>query len=117
LVALLKKLGYGSGEKSAGRMAVEAGCALITTDLGGEGFMDFDRPLLYELRQEIPVDGLNVYHPAHSPARVKLFRDYAREHGLLTCCGSDSHGPERKPIPYPASLSRNLLERLGIRVG
>jgi 3',5'-nucleoside bisphosphate phosphatase len=43
-----------------------------------------------------------------------MYLDYARQHDLLTSSGSDSHGPDKKPIKYQAELSRKLLERLGI---
>ena len=41
---------------------------------------------------------------------------YAQTHHLLTSSGSDSHGPERKPIKYRAEWSRALLERLGFDI-
>ncbi len=33
---------------------------------------------------------------------------------LLISSGSDSHGPDHKPIKYRAELSRSLLERVGM---
>jgi hypothetical protein len=45
-----------------------------------------------------------------------MYREYAKAHRLLTSSGSDSHGPEKKPIKYRAELSQSLLERLGIRI-
>ena len=47
---------------------------------------------------------------------MAMYLEYAHEHHLLTSSGSDSHGPDKKPIKYPAELSRNLLERVGIQV-
>ena len=45
-----------------------------------------------------------------------MYREYAQTHRLLTSSGSDSHGPEKKPIKYRAELSQSLLERLGIQI-
>src|SRR5256714_5013773 len=134
LVALLKKLGYGTGEPSAGTLITEAGFSWATNDLAtvvdathrsgavcliahpgrGEGYTRYDSQLLDELRRQIPIDGLEVYYPAHTPEQTAMYRDYARTHHLLTSSGSDSHGPEKKPIKYRAELSQSLLERLGI---
>ena len=137
LVALLKSLGYGQGEPSAGRLVQEAGCAYASNDLAavveaghqcgalclvahpgrGDGFVDFDAPLLDELRQEVPIDGLEAFYPRHAPARTEMFCEYARRHDLLVSCGSDSHGADKPQVKYRADQSRDLLDRLGIRVG
>jgi len=136
LVALLKKLGYGTGEPSAGKLITDAGFLWATNDIAavvdathrsgavcliahpgrGEGYTCYDADLLDELRQEVPIDGFEVYYPAHTPEQIAMYREYAGKHGLLTSSGSDSHGPEKKPIKYRAELSRRLLERLGIQV-
>jgi predicted metal-dependent phosphoesterase TrpH len=136
LVALLKKLGYGAGEPSAGKMITDAGFFWVTNALAevceaahrsgavcliahpgrGDGYTCYDASLLDELRQEVPIDGFEVYYPAHTPEQVIMYREYAQTHRLLTSSGSDSHGPEKKPIKYRAELSRKLLEHLGIRI-
>ncbi len=136
LVALLKRHGYGTGEPSAGKIVTDAGCSFATTDIAtvvdaahqsgavcliahpgrGDGFTCYDAPLLDELRQEVPVDGLEVYYPAHTAEQIAMYLEYARRHGLLISSGSDSHGPEKKPIKYRAELSRRLLERVGIEI-
>jgi predicted metal-dependent phosphoesterase TrpH len=136
LVALLKKQGYGIGGPSAGKLITDAGFFWATNDIAtvvdaahrsgavcliahpgrGEGYTRYDVPLLNELRQEVPIDGFEVYYPAHTPEQIVMYREYARTHRLLTSSGSDSHGPEKKPIKYRAELSRSLLERLGIRI-
>lgn len=136
LVALLKELGYGTGEPSAGRLITDAGFSWATNDIAavvdaahrsgavcliahpgrGDGFTCYDARLLDELREQVPIDGLEVYYPAHTPAQIALYREYAKTHHLLTSAGSDSHGPEKKPIKYRAELSRDLLERLGIQI-
>ncbi len=136
LVALLKQLGYGTGEPSAGTLVTEAGFLWATNDLAtvvnaahrsgavcliahpgrGEGYTCYDGQLLDELRRQVPIDGLEVYHPAHTPEQMVMYREYAKTHNLLTSSGSDSHGPEKKPIKYRAELSQSLLERLGIQI-
>jgi 3',5'-nucleoside bisphosphate phosphatase len=136
LVALLKKLGYGTGEPSAGKIITDAGFFWVTHDIAevcdaahrsgavcliahpgrGDGFTRYDAHLLDELRREVPIDGFEVYYPAHTPEQIVMYREYAQTHRLLTSSGSDSHGPEKKPIKYRAELSRDLLERLGVHV-
>jgi predicted metal-dependent phosphoesterase TrpH len=137
LVALLKKHGYGTGETPAGAIITEVGFDWATTDIAavvdathrgggvcliahpgrGEGYTRYDASLLDQLRQEVPIDGFEVYYPAHSPEQIAMYLEYAQKHNLLTSSGSDSHGPEKRPIKYRAELSRGLLERLGIQVG
>lgn len=138
LVALLKKRAPGAGmaAESAGQLLSAAGFAWATADLPvvvdaahqsgavcllahpgrGDGYLCFDTTLLDRLRAEVPIDGLEVYYPAHTPEQVALYQEYARKYSLLTSSGSDSHGPAKKPVKYRAALSRALLERLGIRV-
>lgn len=73
--------------------------------------------LLDEVRAEIPLDGIEVYYPTHSPEQVETYLAYTRQHHLLISAGSDSHGPPgRLPIKYPAELCRGLLERVGVQV-
>ncbi len=136
LVALLKKLGYGTGEPSAGKLITDAGFAWATTDIAtvvdaahrsgavcliahpgrGDWLTCYDARLLDELRAQVPIDGFEVYYPTHTPEQIAMYREYAKTHHLLTSAGSDSHGPEKRPIKYRAELSRDLLERLGIEV-
>lgn len=136
LVALLKKQGYGTGEPSAGKLITDAGFFWATNGIAavvdaahrsgavcliahpgrGEGYTCYDVNLLDELRQEVPIDGFEVYYPAHTPEQIAIYREYARKHHLLTSSGSDSHDPEKKPIKYRAELSRRLLKRLGIEI-
>lgn len=136
LVALLKKLGYGTGKPSAGTLITDAGFTWITKDIAevcqaahhsgavcliahpgrGNGYITYDAQLLDELRSQVPIDGFEVYYPVHTPEQVNMYREYAQTHRLLTSSGSDSHGPEKKPIKYRAELSRHLLERLGVQI-
>jgi hypothetical protein len=136
LAALLKRLGYGQGEPSAGEIALAAGCAFATNDIAEvveaahrsaaicliahpgrtDGFLTYDDRLLDQVRQEVPIDGLEVYYPKHTPAQTAMYLEYAKRHRLLTSSGSDSHGPENPPVKYRAKLCRALLERVGIRM-
>jgi predicted metal-dependent phosphoesterase TrpH len=129
LVALLKEHGYGLGEPSAGKIVMVAGCTFATNDPAAvveaahrsgavcllahpgreDGFMTYDVQLLDQLRQEVPIDGLEVYYPVHTPAQTAMYWEYAQRHHLLTSAGSDSHGPDKLPIKYRAELSRGLL--------
>jgi 3',5'-nucleoside bisphosphate phosphatase len=132
LVTLLKSI----GEESAGKILGEAGCTFVTNDVaaivevchqsGGvcliahpgreDGFVTYNVELLDKLRQEAPIDGLEVYYPAHTAEQTAMFLDYAQRHNLLISSGSDSHGMNKLPIKYPAELSRTLLERVGIQI-
>ena len=136
LFALLKRRGYGTGETDADTLIMDAGFSWATNDIAavvdavhrsgavcllahpgkGEGYTCYDVDLLDELRRQVPIDGFEVYHPTHTPEQLIMYRDYAEKHHLLTSSGSDSHGPEKKPIKYQAELSRRLLERVGIQL-
>lgn len=136
LVALLKRQGYGQGEPSAGKIALEAGCTFATNDLAAvveaahrsgavcliahpgrtDGFVTYDVQLLDQVRQEAPIDGLEVYYPKHTPAQTTMYQEYAQRHHLLTSAGSDSHGSDKPPVKYRAELCRALLERVGIQI-
>ncbi len=82
------------------------------------GFTYYDIPLLNQLRTEIPIDGIEVYHPYHSKEIIEAYEEYVRKHDLLYSTGSDSHCiPGRMPNKHRAEISRKLLERLGISLG
>jgi len=82
-----------------------------------QGFTYYDIDLLDKVRAEVPLDGIEVYHPYHNPDMVETYREYARKHRLLVSTGSDSHShPGRMPIKHRAELSRELLERVGIHI-
>ena len=134
LIALLER--HGCREPSPRAILRNAGCDFATNDLAavvaaahrsgavcliahpgrGDGFVSYDEALLDELRRDVPIDGLEVHYPAHTPEQVALYRDYAEKHDLLISAGSDSHGPEKLPIKYPAALSRKLLERVRVQI-
>lgn len=136
LVALVGRHGYGTAEKSAGKMVMDAGCQFAMTDIAvvvdavhrsggvcliahpgrGDGYPVFDADLFDQLRQEAPVDGFELYYPKHSADQITAYRAYAEKYNLLISAGSDSHRPDKPPIKYPAMHSRTLLERLGISI-
>jgi predicted metal-dependent phosphoesterase TrpH len=132
----LVKLVKSTGEQSAGKIVGEAGCNYAANNIAEiveashrsgavcllahpgrqDGFVTYDVDLLDKLRQEVSIDGLEVYYPAHTPKQTTMFLDYAQQHNLLISSGSDSHDSKKPPIKYPAELSRALLERLGIQI-
>ena len=136
LLNLLQTHGYGQGDPSAGQRMMAAGFKYITNDpaavaeathqSGGicllahpgrtDGFATFDAQLLDQFRQEVPIDGLEVYYPLHTAVQTEMYQTYARRHKLFASAGSDSHGPDKPPIKYPAKLCQALLERLAIQV-
>jgi predicted metal-dependent phosphoesterase TrpH len=136
LAALLIRHGYGTGQPSAGRIVLEAGCAFAMNDLAAvveaahksgavcliahpghkDGFVTYGVLMLDKLRQDIPIDGLEVYTPKHTPDQTAMFLEYAQQHHLLISSGSDSHRPDKPPIKYRPELCRALLERLGIQM-
>ncbi len=134
-VSLVEKYGYGTADGSLLRSLEKAGLEVVMTDMaavvkaahqdggvcliahpGRDDVTLFDISLLDRLREEIPIDGLEVYYPKHTAEQTSMYREYAQKYGLLISSGSDSHGPDKKPIKYQAGLSQSLLQRLGIQV-
>lgn len=135
---LLREHGYAPDWSTAMKMIREAGYHSTRLDMaetvevvhksGGvcliahpgrreTGFTFYDPALLDQLRVDVPIDGIEVYHPSHSPQSTEIYQEYIQKHNLLGSTGSDSHCiPTRMPIKYRAELSRNLLEQVGIRV-
>lgn len=137
LVALVEQHGYGTNEEAAAKIVWDAGFFYATNDIaavveaahrsgavcliahpgrGGGNLTRYDVSLLDQLRKAVPIDGFEVYYPAHTPEQIAMYLEYAQKHDLLTSSGSDSHGPDNKPIKYQAELSRRLLERVGIQI-
>jgi 3',5'-nucleoside bisphosphate phosphatase len=80
-------------------------------------FTFYTPELLDQVRAEIPLDGIEVYYPTHTPELVETYLAYAQQHDLLISAGSDSHGPPgRMPIQYRAELCKRLFEKMGIQV-
>ncbi|GCF10970.1 PHP domain-containing protein [Dictyobacter arantiisoli] len=96
--------------------AHRAGAVCIMAHPGRDDITRYSETMLDQLRQEVPLDGLEVYYPLHSEAQKALYLAYAQRHQLLISAGSDSHSNRRLPIKYPASLCRDLLIRVGIQV-
>lgn len=73
---------------------------------------------LARLLAAVPLDGLEVDYPTHTPEQRAFYAGLADRHGLLRSAGSDSHGPghPRDPLPYPAAAVAPLLERCGLRL-
>lgn len=134
LITLMREHGYTNG---MGAAVKAAGFQWITAELGrivaaahaigalaliahpgrGDGFVRFDAAMLDDLRKTIPIDGIEVWHPTHTPAQVADFLAYTSTNNLLASAGSDSHGPPGiLPIKYHADSCRALLERLEISV-
>jgi len=65
-----------------------------------------------ELKERLPLVGLESFHPYHSAADVAHCVELCAEHGLGTTAGSDAHGwnVKRPPRPHPADQSLRLLE-------
>jgi predicted metal-dependent phosphoesterase TrpH len=135
LIALMDAHGYADG---MGEALSDAGFEWITADPGaivaaahaigalaliahpgrGDGFVCFDPAGLDRLQETVPIDGIEVRHPTHTPAQIEEFDAYIETHNLLASAGSDSHGKSSQmPIKYPAATCRALLERLAISVG
>jgi predicted metal-dependent phosphoesterase TrpH len=131
LAAVLKSHGYGTGEPSAGKLITDAGFFWATNDIAtvvdaahrsgavcliahpgrGEGYTIYDAQLLDELCKDVPIDGFEVYYPAHTPEQITMYLEYANIHRLLTSSGSDSHGPQKKPIKYRAETNSTRFRR------
>jgi predicted metal-dependent phosphoesterase TrpH len=137
LAALLQDSGYGIGDPSVGKLLMAAGLSFETSDpalvaeaahlAGGvcliahpgrddDGYRPFDAELLDQFRQEVSIDGLEVFYPKHTPARVEMFREYAHRNHLLISAGSDSHRQDNPPVKYRAESCCALLERVGVRI-
>jgi predicted metal-dependent phosphoesterase TrpH len=137
-IQLLRTHGYASDWQTGLRMIREAGFYSILADMAEtvdaahrsgavcliahpgrreQGFTFYDPDLLDQVRAEIPLDGIEVYHPYHKPEMVETYLEYVRKHDLLLSTGSDSHSlPGRMPIKHRAEISRQLLERVGVQV-
>ncbi|HEV2580955.1 MAG TPA: PHP domain-containing protein [Ktedonobacteraceae bacterium] len=137
-IMLLRAHGYASDWHSGLKILQESGFVSVKADMahtvdtvhrcGGvaliahpgrreRGFTFYDTELLDNVRADVPLDGIEVVHPSHSPEVTESLLAYAKKHNLLTSTGSDSHSiPHRMPKKHRAELSRALLERVGIRV-
>lgn len=132
---LLHESGYVGTPSEAMARVIEAGYRQATAELAevveaahasggvcllahpgrGEGEIHRYEPEEIEaLLGDIPLDGIEVHYPSHTPAQVTAYTALAQRHNLLISAGSDSHGPrQRLPIAYPAGAAAALLARLG----
>ncbi|GHO69044.1 phosphatase [Ktedonobacter sp. SOSP1-52] len=137
-ITLLIEHGYAPDRMTGLRMIEQAGFVSIMADMAEaveaahksnavcliahpgrkeSGFTFYDTELLDRLRAEIPLDGIEVYHPYHSPETIAMYEEYVHKHNLLQSTGSDSHShPARMPRKHRAEVSRRLLERLGVTI-
>lgn len=135
---LLQEHKYAPDWRTAIQMITDAGFRSIKADMGEtvdaahksgavcliahpgrreRGFVYYDTELLDQIRSEIPLDGLEVYHPYHDSATIAMYVDYVSKHHLLMSTGSDSHTtPGRMPAKHRAEVSGALLERMGITI-
>ncbi len=57
--------------------------------------------------------GIETYYPEHTKGQVELYRNIARENGLVTTGGSDFHGKSKNQISIgDAGISMNILEQI-----
>ncbi len=118
----IEKAGFRSiladmGETVAAAHRSGALCLIAHPGRREYGFTYYDPALLDRLRADIPIDGIEVYHPYHSEEIIAAYLEYVQKHDLLLSTGSDSHSiAGRMPRKHRAEVSRKLLERLGITV-
>ena len=71
----------------------------IISDAGGLSFVahpgNMPEDILKELI-EAGIDGIEVYHPSHSPQHIKFYKGIVNEYFLLQSGGSDLHGGKRE---------------------
>ncbi|HEX8995766.1 MAG TPA: PHP domain-containing protein [Ktedonobacterales bacterium] len=135
---LLLAHGYASEPDEALRMVVEAGyeqaraplaaviaaahasgalCVLAHPGRGDGEIHGYTPEEIAALAEDVPLDGIEVYYPTHTPVQVAAYAALARRLGLLEGAGSDSHGPRgRAPVSYSAAQVAPLLARLGVEV-
>lgn len=119
---LIRAAGYHSVaaplEEAVAAAHADGGVAVLAhPGRGGGEIQRYDPPLLAELLAAVPLDGIEVRYPLHTPEQVAAYTAFATARGLLMGAGSDSHGPrQRLPIPYPARGCAALLARCGLEV-
>lgn len=76
-------------------------------------------PLLQGVERSLPtlveqgLQGLECYHPQHSPGVVDYFLHQARRYGLAATGGSDSHGPDLPgfdAVEVPPATAADVLQ-------
>jgi predicted metal-dependent phosphoesterase TrpH len=137
-IRLLLDHGYATNQRAGLQMIEKAGFFSVLADMAEtvdaahrsgafcliahpgrreSGFTFYDTELLDQLRAAVPIDGIEIYHPYHTPDVIETYLAYVQKHDLLLSTGSDSHSiPGRMPRKHRAEISKKLLERLGITV-
>jgi predicted metal-dependent phosphoesterase TrpH len=135
---LLLEHGYAPNRQMAMQRITEAGYTSVKADMAEtvdavhksgavcliahpgrreSGFTFYDPALLDQLRSEIPIDGIEIYHPYHNKEIIATYLAYVEKHNLLYSAGSDSHSiPGRMPNKHRAEIVRKLLERLSVEI-
>jgi len=70
----------------------------IITDAGGLSFIAHPGFMPEDILKELidaGVDGIEVYHPSHTPQKIKFYKGIVSEYYLLESGGSDYHGGQR----------------------
>ncbi len=70
----------------------------IITDAGGLSFIAHPGFMPEEILKELieaGVDGIEVFHPSHTPQKIKFYKGIVSEYFLLESGGSDYHGGQR----------------------
>jgi predicted metal-dependent phosphoesterase TrpH len=71
----------------------------IISDAGGLSFIAHPGNMPDDILKELieaGVDGIEVYHPSHSPQHIKFYKGIVNEYFLLESGGSDFHGGKRE---------------------
>ena len=55
------------------------------------------------------LDGLEVFHPAHSKTQIQYYLNYANKNNLLVTGGSDYHGWDNKIAVGSFGIDTNYL--------
>jgi 3',5'-nucleoside bisphosphate phosphatase len=86
----------------------DCGAITVLAHPGREGKGDVDSLLT------IGLDGVEVFHPDHSPSLVKYYKGIAEKYNLLITGGSDFHGDFRSHILYSTkhAIDLSYLEKL-----
>jgi len=106
--ALARYIGRGRpGHVPRAKPSVEEAIAIVRRAGGcpvlGHPGLVAGRPGIIDEAVQLGVQGVEAYHPKHSPARVEAILAQAKGLGLVVTGGSDSHGPGgTEPVPIGA---------------
>ena len=90
------------------KLLKKCGALIVLAHPGQEGTGDVDSLISHGL------DGVEVFHPDHSPALVKYYKKVAENKNLLVTGGSDFHGDYRSHKLYSTrhAIDKIYLEKL-----